>query len=104
MALAGADDKCQWLEKELGVDRALNYKSKDFRKEFKEAVGYLDVFFDNVGGDILNLALGRLNKNARIVVCGEFFFWVLLGGDGADDFVGAISQYSEFVLCLLRLR
>lgn len=82
IALAGADDKCQWLEKELGVDRALNYKSKDFRKEFKEAVGYLDVFFDNVGGDILNLALGRLNKNARIVVCGEFFFsghWRVLG-------------------------
>lgn len=64
----------------------------------------MDVFFDNVGGDILNLALGRLNKNARIVVCGEFFFWGLLGGDGANDFVGAISQYSEFMLYHLRHR
>jgi NADPH-dependent curcumin reductase CurA len=59
------------LEKELGVDKALNYKSPTFRQEFKE-IGFLDVYFDNVGGEILNMALGRLNKNARIVLCGMF--------------------------------
>jgi len=47
IAIAGADDKCRWLEDDLGVDKALNYKSPDFKKEFIEAVGYLDVYFDN---------------------------------------------------------
>lgn len=47
IALAGTDDKCKWLEDELGVDKALNYKSPDFVNDFKQAVGYLDVYFDN---------------------------------------------------------
>lgn len=53
IAIAGNDDKCEWLEKELGVDKALNYKSPSFRKDFRE-IGYLDAFFDNVGGEILS--------------------------------------------------
>jgi NADPH-dependent curcumin reductase CurA len=47
IAIAGADDKCKWLEEDLGVDKALNYKSATFTKDFKESVGYLDVYFDN---------------------------------------------------------
>lgn len=70
IAIAGTQEKCTWLEKDLGVDKALNYKSPTFRQEFKDAVGYLDVFFDNVGGEILDLALTRLKKNARIALCG----------------------------------
>jgi len=70
IAIAGTSEKCRWLEEDLGVDKALNYKSPDFRQEFKENVGYLDVYFDNVGGDILDLCLGRLKQNARIVMCG----------------------------------
>lgn len=71
IAIAGSPEKCDWLEKELGVDKALNYKSPTFRKDFVKAVGYLDVFFDNVGGEILNLALTRLKIGARVVLCGE---------------------------------
>jgi len=48
-AIAGSDDKCLWLEQELGVDKAFNYKSRDFHKDMKK-IGYLDVYFDNVGG------------------------------------------------------
>lgn len=70
IAIAGSTDKCEWLEKDLGVDKALNYKSPTFREDFKNTVGYLDVYFDNVGGDILNLALSRLKKNARVIMCG----------------------------------
>lgn len=51
-AIAGSDDKCAWLEKELGVDKAFNYKSKSFYKDLK-TIGYLDVYFDNVGGEPL---------------------------------------------------
>ncbi|KAJ6561606.1 alcohol dehydrogenase [Mycena capillaripes] len=67
-AIAGAQDKCEWLEKDLGVDKAFNYKSPTFIKDFQE-VGYIDAFFDNVGGDILDLVLTRLNKGARIALC-----------------------------------
>ncbi|KAL7415841.1 hypothetical protein BDY24DRAFT_412776 [Mrakia frigida] len=70
IAIAGSEEKCRWLEKDLGVFKAINYKDKDFRAQFKKHVGYLDVFFDNVGGAILNLALTRLNQHARIVMCG----------------------------------
>lgn len=72
VALAGSAEKCVWLRDELGVDAALDYKSPNFVEEFKKTVGYLDVFFDNVGGDILNLALTRLKKGARIALCGAY--------------------------------
>lgn len=48
-AIAGTTEKCDWLVKELGVDGAFNYKSPKFREDLK-SMGYLDVFFDNVGG------------------------------------------------------
>jgi Zinc-binding dehydrogenase len=50
-AIAGSPGKCEWLEKEIGVDKAFNYKSPTFRQEFKK-IGYLDVYFDNVGGTV----------------------------------------------------
>ena len=78
IAIAGTDDKCAWLEKELGVDRAINYKSENFARELKESLGHLDVMFDNVGGNILNLCLKILNTGARIVVCGLCFYFLLL--------------------------
>lgn len=67
--IAGSHEKCDWLEKELGVDGALNYKSPTFREDFKK-VGYVDVYFDNVGGDMLDMVLTRLAQNARIALCG----------------------------------
>lgn len=69
-AIAGSKEKCDWLEKDVGVDKALNYKSPTFFDDFKKTVGYVDVYYDNVGGDILNFVLTRLNKKARIVLCG----------------------------------
>jgi NADPH-dependent curcumin reductase CurA len=71
VGIAGTDEKCRWLREDLKIDAALNYKSSTFRQEFKDAVGYLDVFFDNVGGEILDFALTRLNKGARVTLCGE---------------------------------
>jgi NADPH-dependent curcumin reductase CurA len=72
IGIAGTDDKCRWLKDELKIDAAINYKSPSFREEFKKTVGRLDVFFDNVGGEILDLALSRLKQGARITLCGEF--------------------------------
>ena len=95
IAIAGTDDKCKWLEDDLGVDKALNYKSPAFVNDFKESVGYLDVYFDNgrqlsfpfvfpftekfrlVGGEILDLCLTRLKKFARIILCGTSCSYIL---------------------------
>ena len=81
-AIAGSKEKCDWLEKDVGVDKALNYKSPTFHDDFKNAVGYVDVYFDNVGGDMLNFVLTRLNVKARIVLCGTFLFVLSLRWTG----------------------
>jgi NADPH-dependent curcumin reductase CurA len=73
LGLAGSDDKVKWL-KELGCDEALNYKSTTFVQDFKEKTkDLIDVFFDNVGGEILELALSRAKAHARFVMCGGEF-------------------------------
>jgi NADPH-dependent curcumin reductase CurA len=51
IAIAGGEDKCRWLRESLGVDLALDYKSPTFYKDCKK-FGYLDVYFDNVGGQM----------------------------------------------------
>ncbi|KAL3428327.1 NADP-dependent oxidoreductase YfmJ [Phlyctema vagabunda] len=70
LAIAGSAEKVQWL-KEIGVDHALNYKDADFADQFHEkTAGLIDVYFDCVGGEILDLALGRAKMLARFVMCG----------------------------------
>lgn len=71
VGVAGSDVKCLSLIDDLGFDAAVNYKSNDFRDEFKAATpNRIDVYFDNTGGDILQSALFRMNVNGRIVCCG----------------------------------
>jgi NADPH-dependent curcumin reductase CurA len=66
LGIAGSASKCQWLVEELGFDGALNYKDKDFAKKFRGATKQLiDVFFDNVGGEVLDLALSRAKEHSR---------------------------------------
>ena len=71
VGVAGSDAKCQMLTEELGFDAAVNYKSDDFRAEFKAATpDRIDVYFDNTGGDVLGSALFRMNQGGTIVCCG----------------------------------
>jgi len=71
VGIAGGPDKCQWLVDELGFDAAIDYKAGDVRNQLRQhAPDRIDVFFDNVGGEILDQALGRLARGARIVICG----------------------------------
>jgi len=69
--LAGGADKCNYLVKDLGFDAAVDYKSEDVRKSLqKHCPKGIDVYFDNVGGEILDAALTQLARGARIVICG----------------------------------
>jgi NADPH-dependent curcumin reductase CurA len=72
VGMAGSDDKCRWLKEELGFDEAINYKTcGDFETAIRQACpDGVDVYFDNVGGEILDAALLCLNKFARVAVCG----------------------------------
>ncbi|KAF4612827.1 hypothetical protein G7Y89_g15547 [Cudoniella acicularis] len=70
LGIAGSDEKVKWL-KELGCDDALNYKDANFAANFKASTkDLIDVFFDNVGGDVLELALSRAKAHSRFVMCG----------------------------------
>lgn len=74
VGLAGSDDKCQWLTNDLGFDAAINYKTESGNLNAAIAAACpqgVDVYFDNVGGEILDAALLNINSNARIVFCGS---------------------------------
>jgi NADPH-dependent curcumin reductase CurA len=78
VGIAGGAAKCRWLTCDLGFDAAIDYKSEDVGKRLAETCPEgIDVFYDNVGGPILNAALGRLAMRGRVVLC------------------GAISQYED---------
>jgi len=68
---AGNDEKCRWLAEDLGVHTAINYKTDDVDEVLAEACpGGIDVYFDNVGGTMLDSALGRIAQHGRVVLCG----------------------------------
>ena len=71
VGIAGGAEKCRYLVDELGFDAVIDYKTQDVRAALKEyCPNGIDVYFDNVGGHILEAALARLAHGARIVICG----------------------------------
>ncbi len=71
VGIAGSDDKCEWLTSALGFDAAVNYKAAPVFKALKAAAPQgIDVYFDNVGGEILEACLFQMNLFGRIVCCG----------------------------------
>ncbi len=71
VGIAGSDEKCAWLTDELGADAAVNYKSENVYKALRNACpDGVDVYFENVGGPILDAVLGHVNIGARIPLCG----------------------------------
>lgn len=68
---AGSDAKCAWIKDELGFDAAVNYKSGSVMESLRAACpDGIDVYFDSVGGDVLDAVLKLINMKARIVSCG----------------------------------
>ena len=78
VGIAGGPEKCAYVVNELGFDACIDYKNGSVAAGIKEHCPKgIDVYFDNVGGEILDHALARLRRNARVVIC------------------GAISQYND---------
>ena len=66
IGIAGGPEKCRWLVDELGFDAAIDYKAGDLRSQLREhAPDRVDVFFDNVGGEILDTVLAAAGAAAR---------------------------------------
>jgi NADPH-dependent curcumin reductase CurA len=71
VGIAGGKDKCHWLTGELGFDAAVDYKDGGTYKALRAAApNGIDVYFDNVGGDILEACLSQMNNRGRIACCG----------------------------------
>ncbi|MFT6300613.1 MAG: NADPH-dependent curcumin reductase CurA [Saprospiraceae bacterium] len=71
VGLAGSDEKCRWIKKELGFDEAINYKTENIPEALAHACPKgIDIYFDNVGGAILDECLKLMNLYGRIPTCG----------------------------------
>lgn len=80
IGIAGGAEKCAYLTNELGFDAAIDYKNSNLNDEIRHVIpNGVDIYFDNVGGDTLDAALGNLARGARVVIC------------------GAISQYNNAI-------
>lgn len=78
VGIAGGPEKCAWLLDELKIDGVIDYKNESIRDGLeRETPDGIDVYYDNVGGEILDEVLARINRRARLVIC------------------GAISQYGD---------
>ncbi|HMQ62144.1 MAG TPA: NADP-dependent oxidoreductase, partial [Flavilitoribacter sp.] len=69
--IAGGPEKCRYIVEELGFDAAIDYQAQDWKTALRQACPEgLDVYFDNVGGEMLNTCLTMLRMKARVVICG----------------------------------
>ncbi|MFK8021728.1 MAG: NADP-dependent oxidoreductase [Pseudomonadales bacterium] len=95
VGLAGSEEKCAWLRNELGFDVAINYReSSDMRATLAEACPEgIDLFFDNVGGEILDAALLNLNFKARVLMCGTISNY----NNEVDDRAGPANMWQLLV-------
>lgn len=79
VGIAGSDEKNEYLEHELWVDRTINYKTvADMKQALKDACpNGVDIYFDNVGGEVSDAVMPFINKGARIIVCGQISLYNL---------------------------
>ena len=91
VGIAGGKEKCDYVVNELGFDGCIDYKNESVKSGIKkECPNGIDVYFDNVGGDILDSALIFINKYARIVVCGAISQYNETSAKGPDNYLSLL--------------
>ncbi len=99
VGIAGGPDKCIWIREDLGFDAAIDYKSQDVATALRrDCPAGIDVYFDNVGGDMLDAVLGQMNRFGRVVECG------LISAYNAKGAVPGPTQYSAILMKRLRVQ
>jgi NADPH-dependent curcumin reductase len=92
IGIAGGPDKCRWIVSDLGFDAAIDYKAQDVAAAVREhAPGGVDVFFDNVGGEVLDAVLTRLARGARIVLSGGVSQYAAQQACGPSNYLELIA-------------
>jgi NADPH-dependent curcumin reductase CurA len=118
VGIAGSDEKCRWVVDELGFDACINHRTDDLAAALKETCpDRVDVYFDNVGGRILDAVLGGLNLGGRVVLCGAISVYNETGRpSGPANYLNLISRrgrmegfitldhWDRFPECMAQLR
>jgi NADPH-dependent curcumin reductase CurA len=93
VGIAGGPEKCRTVVEDFGFDDCIDYKSQDLAAALKEhCPDGVDVYFDNVGGAVLDAVLGRLAKNARVVLCGVISSYLSGEHPGPANYVNLLSR------------
>lgn len=95
IGIAGGEKKCRWVES-LGADVCIDYKAPDFKEQLKKATdGFVEVYFDNVGGEILDFMLTRLKRYGRVAACGSVSTYNAPGSVGIKNWFEIITNRLE---------
>jgi NADPH-dependent curcumin reductase CurA len=96
VGIAGSDEKCRWIKDDLGFDHAINYKHPDWKTQLAAATpNGIDIDFENVGGEIMQAVLDRMNLHGRVVLCG------LISGYTKQD--PALASFGQVLIKRLRV-
>lgn len=96
VGIAGSDEKCKWIKDDLGFDAAINYKHPDWKAQLVAATpSGIDIDFENVGGEIMQAVLDRMNLHGRVVLCG------LISGYTKQD--PALASFGQVLIKRLRV-
>jgi len=72
IGICGTDEKCRFLTEELGFDVAINYKTENIQEKLQVSCpDGVDIYFDNVGGDVSNAVIKQMNSKSRLILCGQ---------------------------------
>lgn len=93
VGIAGGPEKCNAVVEDFGFDACIDYKNEDVRAALKRHCPKgVDVYFDNVGGPILDAVLGRLAMKARVVLCGVISSYLTGEHPGPANYVNLLSK------------
>jgi NADPH-dependent curcumin reductase CurA len=92
IGIAGSDEKCDWLTQGLGIARAINYKTQDVAAELAKVDGGINVYFENVGGALLDAALPNMALYGRIGICG------LIDGYASDTGLPGPARFDQILM------
>ena len=94
VGVCGSDEKCDWIVNELGFDAAIQYKRQNLSEAIKETCPQgIDVYFENVGGDVLESSLLQMNQFSRLVLCGLISNYNLTKApEGVKNFAQILMQ------------
>ena len=103
VGIAGGPEKCAYVTGELGLDACVDYKAAKDRKELHQLVrdatpDGVDGYFENVGGDVMNTVLSRLNPFARVAICG------LISGYDGDGAMAPIENPAMFLVARFKMQ